>query len=89
MFSEVSNMLNAFRQSLGIAGCLRIIKCKLRPLVFLKRLPVLYNALFNVNIYEPVYEISNNMTCATSKASDQPAHTCRLFRAYASRLSII
>ena len=26
-------------------------------------------------IYEPVHEISNNVVCATSKASDQPAHT--------------
>ena len=25
-------------------------------------------------IYEPVHEISNNVVCATSKASDQPAH---------------
>ena len=24
--------------------------------------------------YEPVHEISNNVVCATSKASDQPAH---------------
>ena len=24
---------------------------------------------------EPVHEISNNVVCATSKASDQPAHT--------------
>ena len=26
-------------------------------------------------INEPVHEISNNVVCATSKASDQPAHT--------------
>ena len=25
--------------------------------------------------YEPVHEISNNVVCATSKGSDQPAHT--------------
>ena len=25
--------------------------------------------------FEPVHEISNNVVCATSKASDQPAHT--------------
>ena len=25
--------------------------------------------------YEPVHEISNNVVCATSKASVQPAHT--------------
>ena len=38
---------------------------------------------------EPVHEISNNVVCATSKASDQPAHTRRLIRAFANRLSII
>ena len=36
--------------------------------------------------YEPVHEISNNMVCATNKASDQPAHTRSLIRAFASRL---
>ena len=39
--------------------------------------------------YEPVHEISNNVVCATSKASDQPAHTRSLIRAFASRLNII
>ena len=39
------------------------------------------------NIFEPVHEISNNVVCATSKASDQPAHTRSLIRALASRLS--
>ena len=34
---------------------------------------------------EPCHEISNNVVCATSKASDQPAHTCSLIRAFASR----
>ena len=39
--------------------------------------------------YEPVHEISNNLVCATNKASDQPAHTRSLIRAFASRLSIL
>ena len=39
--------------------------------------------------YEPVHEISNNVVCATSKASDQPAHTRSLIRAFAIRLSIL
>ena len=38
---------------------------------------------------EPVHEISNNEVCATSKASDQPAHTRSLIRTFASRLSIL
>ena len=38
--------------------------------------------------YEPGHEISNNMVCATSKASDQPAHRRSLIRAFASCLNI-
>ena len=37
---------------------------------------------------EPVHEISNNVVCATSKASDQPAYMRSLIRAFASRLNI-
>ena len=33
------------------------------------------------------YQISNNMVCATSKGSDQPAHTHSLIRAFASCLN--
>ena len=40
-------------------------------------------------IIEPWYEIFNNVVCATSKASDQPAHTRSLIRAFASRLHIL
>ena len=36
--------------------------------------------------YKPVHEISNNVVCATSKGSDQPAHMRSLIRAFASRL---
>ena len=43
--------------------------------------------VFDIN--EPRHEISNNVVCATSKGSDQPAHTCRLIRAFACRLSIL
>ena len=39
--------------------------------------------------FEPVREISNNVVCATSKASDQPAHMRSLIRAFASRLNIL
>ena len=35
--------------------------------------------------YEPPHEISNNVVCATSKGSDQPAHASSLIRAFASR----
>ena len=35
--------------------------------------------------FEPRHEISYNVVCATSKGSDQPAHTRSLIRAFASR----
>ena len=38
---------------------------------------------------EPRHEIFNNVVCATIKASDQPAHTRSLIRAFASRFSIL
>ena len=40
-------------------------------------------------IIEPRHEISNNVVCTTSKASDQPAHTRSLIRAFSSRLIIL
>ena len=40
-------------------------------------------------LFEPPHEISNNVVCATSKGSDQPAHTRSLIRAFASRLNIL
>ena len=43
----------------------------------------------NLQPYEPVHEISNNVVCATSKASDQPAHTRSLIRDFASRWNIL
>ena len=40
-------------------------------------------------VYDPRQEISNNVVKATSKDSDQPAHTRSLVRAFASRLNIV
>ena len=40
-------------------------------------------------IHEPRHGISNHVGCATSKGSDQPAHTRSLIRAFASRLNIL
>ena len=39
--------------------------------------------------YEPVHKIFNNLVCATSKGSDQPAHMHCLIRAFARRLNIL
>ena len=38
---------------------------------------------------KPRHEISNYVVCATSKASDQPAHTRSLIRTFASCLTIL
>ena len=40
-------------------------------------------------IIEPVHEISINVVCATSKASDQPVHTRSLIRGFACHLNIL
>ena len=56
--------------------------------VYLKTLPGPQTYTIQ-NIIEQRHEISNNMVCATSKASGQPAHTRSLIRAFASRLSIL
>ena len=44
---------------------------------------------FKINNIEPVHEISNNVVCATNKASDQPVQMRSLIRAFAFRLSIL
>ena len=50
-----------------------------------------FSDLFSVYLktIEPRHEISNNVVCATSKGSDQPAHTRSLIRAFACRLNIL
>ena len=55
------------------------------------------NALFDHNWltketkrkFELWHEISNILVCATSKASDQPAHARSLIRAFSSRFNIL
>ena len=39
--------------------------------------------------FDPRHEICNNVVCATSKASDQPAHMRSLNRDFASGLNIL
>ena len=50
---------------------------------------VIYFLSLNRKHNELPHEISNNVVCATSKASDQPAHTRNLIKAFASRLNIL
>ena len=49
-----------------------------------------YKAILSITIIiESWHKISNNVVCSTGKASDQPAHTHSLIRAFASRLNIL
>ena len=41
---------------------------------------IIHNPLSEKLTNEPRHEISNNVVCATSKASDQPAHTRSLIK---------
>ena len=45
--------------------------------------------MLKIIISEPQDGISNNMVCAISKASDQPAHMRSLIRAFASCMNIL
>ena len=55
----------------------------------LHRKKMLARVKTRISLNEPVHEISNNVVCATSKASDQPAHTRSLIRAFARRLNVL
>ena len=60
-------------------------------LLFIK-LTVYYHAKSRKHVAvlnELWHGISNNMVCATSKASDQPAHTGSLIRAFSRLLHIL
>ena len=54
-----------------------------------KRNFIAYQATMMQLWNEPRHEISNNVICATSKASNQPAHTHSLIKAFAGRLYIL
>ena len=54
------------------------------------QIPIIRSVLESIiSLNEPLHEISNNVVCATSRASDQPAHTRSLVRAFTSRLNIL
>ena len=64
-----------------------ILRCKHMPNCNL--LLILDTSSFDVHAFEPQHEISNNVVCASSKDSDQPAYMCSLIRAFASHLNIL
>ena len=58
------------------------------PLIKLKSPDILYagSESFTLEVrltFEPQHELSNNVVCATRKASDQPAHLALVIRTYA------
>ena len=55
----------------------------------LKPIPVCSPLVKVRGIIEPQHVISNNVVCATSRGSDQPAHMRSLIRAFASPLNIL
>ena len=55
----------------------------------LKLVMIISRKIVKESTNEPQHEIFNNVVCATSKASDQPAHTRSLIRAFASLLNIL
>ena len=70
----------------------RRLKCILLPPRYTRRCYGRHYITFQnvkTKTYVPWHEISNNVVCATSKGSDQPAHTRSLIRAFASRFNII
>ena len=92
--------LIVFLQSCGCVRCFGLVCCVwLWYMYFLVRqslfghfiyMTIRIDQLFCVQIKnEPGHEISNNVVCATSKASDLPAQTRSLIRVFASRLSIL
>ena len=60
-----------------------IIACIIKFKIF----SLFHNFLFIT--FEQQHEIFNNVVCATSKGSDQPAHMRSPIRAFASRLHIL
>ena len=62
---------------------------QIRIKTFHRRLAYTLMSFYVLLANEPVHEISNNLVCATSKGSDQPAHMRSLIRAFAYRLSIL
>ena len=68
-------------------GCMELLEAAASKMNKLNLLDASVSTL--QKIYEPRHEISNNVVCATSKGSEQPAHTSSLIRAFAGRLNIL
>ena len=67
---------------------IKLIKDDLQPKWLTRPTGVPYFE-FSFYLYEPRHEITGNVVCVTSKASDQPVDLRSLIRAFASRLHIL
>ena len=93
-FSNIILSKNSFRITIRVANSLDPdqARCFFVPDLgpnSLQRLSADNTSRQRVNIIEPWHGISNNVVCATSKASDQPAYKLSLIRAFASHLNIL
>ena len=90
VFDEIKKII---KMALSVFWGNRIFLKKPACLIcFSKKWPGKHLFIFNLikdYIIEPRHEISNNVVCTTSKASDQPGHTRSLIRAFASHLNIL
>ena len=59
------------------------------PFILGKRLRFIGEWFSHFTTDEPVHEISNNVVCTTSKASNWPTHMRSLIGAFACRLNIL
>ena len=69
--------------------CILGVKKGLYAYLWCQKDTVDFMPTMSLTVNEQGHEISNNVVCATSKCSDQPAHTRSLIRAFASRLNIL
>ena len=89
----MTHMFNVAHDSVQMLSqeTVHLIQIKMAPTENVPNCQTSFIRLYLVEyiLIEPVHEISNNVVCATSRASDQPAHMRSLIRAFASRLSVL
>ena len=77
--NRVSSMVTEVKDIIS-----QLTSVQIQDLMKIRNSPRLLDLLNLNTLFELRHEISNNMVCATSAASDQPAHMHSLIRAFAS-----
>ena len=93
-FIKTITWVQKSRIYLTFNGCYKTQTCppkdvENRKVTILEKVRLFFTEKWSSITFEPQHEISNNVVCATSKGSDQPAHTRSLIRAFASRLNTL